>query len=219
VGRGRNLRADFRWSGGDVALAQKFAQELVALKPDVIVGHTDSSVIALMRETQSTPIVFITVSDPIGLGFVESLSQPGGNRTGFINFEASFGGKWLEILKEIAPHLTRVGGKPGGGLVIVPDNFITGRTPLLVWLAARHRVPVVHPYPYFPKDGGLMSYGVDPTDNFRKLPDYVDRVLRGARPQDFRFSCRPRSSSLSTSRPRRRSASTFRHRSSPAPTR
>jgi len=229
-----NLKIAFRWSDNDTAKAQIFAKELVAMQPDLLIGHTDSSVAALRQETTTIPIVFITVSDPIGLGFVTSISHPGGNATGFINFEPSFGGKWLEILKETAPDVKRVaviynpatapragltylpavqaaaeryqikvvsahvrsesdieavlsdlGREPGGGLVVVPDNFITGRTPLMVSLLARYRLPAVHPYPYFPAGGGLMCYGVDPLDNFRKLPTYVDRVLRGERPQNL----------------------------------
>jgi putative ABC transport system substrate-binding protein len=229
-----NLRIDFRWSDNDAAKAQNFAKELVAMQPDLLIGHTDSSVAALRQESSTIHIVFITVSDPIGLGFVKSLSRPGGNATGFINFEPSFGGKWLEILKEIAPNIKRVGviynpatapragltylpavqtaaqnyqvevvsanvrseseidavlsdlgREPGGGLVVVLDNFITGRTSLMVSLLARYRLPAVHPYPYFPAGGGLMCYGVDPVDNFRKLPTYVDRVLRGESPQNL----------------------------------
>jgi putative ABC transport system substrate-binding protein len=231
---GSNLQIDFRWSDNDTAKAGIFAKELAAMQPALLIGHTDSSVAALRQETTTVPIVFITVSDPIGLGFVRSISHPGGNATGFINFEPSFGGKWLEILREIAPNLKRVaviynpatapragltylpavqaaaqrfqievvdalvrsehdieevlrnlGREPDGGLVVVPDNFITGRTPLMISLLARYRLPAVHPYPYFPAGGGLMCYGVDPIDNFRKLPTYVDRILRGERPESL----------------------------------
>ena len=101
-----NLKIDFRWSDNDTAKAQVFANELAAMQPDLLIGHTDSSVAALRQQTTTIPIVFITVSDPIGLGFVTSISHPGGNATGFVNFEPSFGGKWLEILKETAPALS-----------------------------------------------------------------------------------------------------------------
>ena len=231
---GSNLHIDVFWSDSNIDKARELAQALIDLKPDLLVGHTDSSVIALLEKTRSIPIVFVTVSDPIALGFVKSLSHPGGSATGFANFQPSLGGKWLDMLKEIAPQirrsimmynpntapraaevyspsllaawkthevlteiiqvkeeggieatLTSLGREPGGGLIVVPDNFITDRTPLIISLCARFSLPAIHPYPYFPTGGGLLSYGIDPVDTFRKAPDYIDRILGGTKPQDL----------------------------------
>jgi putative ABC transport system substrate-binding protein len=230
----RNLDLTYRWSGNDIEKAKAYARELVAAKPDLIVGHTDSSTAALLAETTQIPIVFVTVSDPIELGFLSSLSAPGRNATGSINFEPSLGGKWFEILSDLAPDVRRVmmmynpstapraeavyspslkaadssrhvetvvrriheendieralaelGREPGGGLVITPDNFVTDRSPLVVSLLSKFSIPAIHPYPYFPRGGGLASYGVDPVDSFRKVAFYIDAIFRGAKPKDL----------------------------------
>jgi putative tryptophan/tyrosine transport system substrate-binding protein len=189
---------------------------------------------ALQRMTDSVPIVFVQVSDPIGDGFVATLARPGGRITGLTNFEPTMGGKWLEILKEIAPEVARVAlpfnpqTSPGGGsfysrqieaaaatfamqpipmplrnateiepaiiefarhsnsgLVIVSDSFIVAHRELVMGLAARHRLPAIYPFRYFAKEGGLVSYGVDRDDSYRRVAAYVDRILRGAKPADL----------------------------------
>ena len=206
------------------------AQELVALKPDVIFAHTPQVVAALQRESQAIPIVFVGVADPVGAGFIVSLNRPGGNLTGFLGIEASIVGKWLTMLKEIAP-LTRVAlianpknifgyflkagepvatslsielvpspvenaaeiehaiksfaSKPNGGLVLPPDATTSVQRDLIIALAARHRLPAVYSLRLFVKAGGLMSYGVDFTDQNREAASYVDRILRGEKVADL----------------------------------
>jgi len=232
---GHNIRIDYRFAAADADRINAFAKELVALRPDLIVGSTTPVVAVLQRETKTIPIVFITVSDPVGSGFVTSLPHPGGNITGFINIEASLSGKWIEILKEIMPRVTRatlmfnpetapyfafyqqpfeaaarsngiepiaapvhsaadigrvfdsLGGRPDTGLVLPPDIFIGLKTnlALITSLAASYRVPAVYPYRYMVAAGGLISYGVDITDLYRRVPSYVDRILRGAKPVDL----------------------------------
>jgi putative ABC transport system substrate-binding protein len=232
---GHNVRIDYRFAAADVGRMQAFAKELVGLKPDLIVAQTTPVVAALQRETRTIPIVFVTVSDPVGSGFVASLPRPGGNITGFINLEGSLGGKWMEMLKDIVPGVTRaalmfnpetapyfayykqpfeaagrihaveptaatvhtaadiervvasLGERPNSGLVVMPDTF-TGtqhNVDLIVALAARHRVPTIYPYRYMVAAGGLMSYGIDPTDLLRRAASYVDRILKGAKPADL----------------------------------
>ena len=193
---GSNLQTDYRWAAVDPAKSQAFARELVALQPDVILAHQNSSVEALLQETHKIPIVFVTVGDPIGNGFVGSYPHPGGNVTGFVVYEPAMAGKWLEILKDIVPGLSNAGvaynpkvalsdfdlylnalraagkrrqveinvaqydgetelervinefaSQPGGGLVLVPDNFLTNRANLVVSLAAKYRLPGVYPLP------------------------------------------------------------------------
>ena len=231
---GSNLQTDYRWAAVDPAKSRAFARELVALQPDVILAHQNSSVEALLRETRTIPIVFVTVGDPIGNGFVGSYPHPGGNVTGFVVYEPAMAGKWLEILKDIVPGLSKAGvaynpkialsdfdlylnalravgerrqveinvaqydgetelervinefaSQPGGGLVLVPDNFLANRANLVVSLAAKYRLPGVYPFAYFAVGGGLVSYGIDPFDSFTKAPTYVDAVLRGAKPKDL----------------------------------
>jgi putative ABC transport system substrate-binding protein len=231
---GRNLRTDIRWAGDNVNRMQTFARELVALQPDVILAYTTPATAALQRETQTIPIVFTVVGDPIGAGFVAGLPRPGGNITGFITTEASMAGKWLELLTEIAPGLkraammfnpdtasdhgsyylpsfeaaaqsvkvapiaapihsdveieaaiTELGREPGGGLVVMPDAFtLVHRAPIIL-AAARHNVPAVYSRKVFAKDGGLLSYGLDQADLFRRAAPYVDRILRGAKPSEL----------------------------------
>ncbi|HZD28727.1 MAG TPA: ABC transporter substrate-binding protein, partial [Xanthobacteraceae bacterium] len=227
---GRNVRVEHRWAAGSVERSEAFAKELVGWRPDVIVAHTTPSVIALRKETTTIPIVFAQISDPIGAGFVANLAHPGGNITGFSNFEASIGSKWIELLKEMAPGVTRgailfnpetapyVGryyqgpfeaaarsfgvqpsaspvrsdveiasalaalqGKPPGGLIVMPDTFNIVHRQQIIELAAHHRVPAIYPYSFAAREGGLISYGIDPVDLFRRAAGYVDRILKGAK--------------------------------------
>jgi putative ABC transport system substrate-binding protein len=214
---------------------RSFAKELVALQPDVLVGQTTGVIAALKREAKTIPIVFVIVSDPVGSGFVDSLPNPGGNITGFINIEASLSGKWIEMLKEIVPRVTRaalmfnpdtatymafyqqpfaaaaringiepiaapvrtaadieqvfdrLGNRPDTGLVIPPDVFTTTKATLdlITSLAARTRLPTIYPYRYMVAAGGLISYGIDSVDLYRRAPAYVDRILKGTKPADL----------------------------------
>ena len=229
-----NVQIDLRWGAGDVDRIRALAKELVALKPDVIVGRTTPVTKFILHETATIPIVFVVVSDPVGDGIVASIARPGGNVTGFTNVEASLGGKWLEVLREISPAIARVavifdpktspgggsyylrlieaaaasvGIKPvptpvrdageieraivafaresNGGLIILPDVTTGANRTLLVALAARHRLPAIHPYRYIVAEGGLISYGVDVGDLYRRAASYVDRILRGDPPRDL----------------------------------
>jgi putative tryptophan/tyrosine transport system substrate-binding protein len=232
---GRNIQIEVRYAAADVDRMRAFARELVALQPDVLVGHTTGVIAAFKRETQTIPIVFFVVSDPVGSGFVESLPRPGGNITGFINIEASLSGKWIEILKEIRPGISRaalmfnpvtapyfafyqqpfeaaarasgiepitapihsaadierifesLGNRPDTGLVCPPDVFTTTRVnlDLIISLAARAHLPTIYPYRYMVNVGGLISYGVEINDLYRRATVYVDRILKGAKPADL----------------------------------
>ena len=223
----RNLHIDYRWTAGNVNRAVAFAKELVALQPKLIVSNTTPVTAALHRETKTIPLIFVVVSDPVGSGFVESLPRPGGNITGFINLEASLVTKWLELLKEIAPRVTRVGvmfnpqtasyaqyylqpletvapkfdvrvfaapvsseadigtvitelGRaPVGGLIVMTDSFNTVHSKAIVALTRQYNVPATMDYQ--PAEGGLISYGVDTFDLFRRAADYVDRILHGTK--------------------------------------
>ncbi len=227
---GRNIRIEQRWTGGDAERLRAYTAELVASAPDVIVANPTPSVAALKQATRTIPIVFALVSDPISSGLVESWAQPGGNITGFTNFESSMAGKWLEALKQMAPRVTHIalvfnpetaasGGtiflhptqeaaaplgltvKPapvrsaaeiaglahlsasGGttGLLVVPDIFTTNHRDEIIALAARQRLPALYPFRFFAASGGLMSYGIDTLDVFRRAASYVDRILKGAK--------------------------------------
>jgi putative tryptophan/tyrosine transport system substrate-binding protein len=230
---GRNVRMDRRWaSGSDINRIRALAQELVSLQPDVIVPAGTPATVALQRETRTIPIVFAAVGDPVYSGFVAGLNQPGGNITGFALFEGSLGGKWLELLSEIAPGLERVaimfnpdtfpvsvympsvetaarslkvvpimapvhndaeietaiialGREPGGCLIVMPDTFTIMRRAPIILAAARNNVPAVYHFSVFARDGGLLSYGPDLVDNWRRTAPYVDRILRGAKPGDL----------------------------------
>jgi putative ABC transport system substrate-binding protein len=232
---GRNIAIDYRWAAADLERMATFAKELVALKPDLIVGSTTPVVEALQRETKTIPIVFVVVSDPVGSRFVNSLPRPGGNITGFINVESSLSGKWVELLKEVVPHLSRaallfnpetapffnyflqpfqsaarasaidpttapvrtpgdierafaeLGERQDTGVVVLVDVFTAKRSILdvVISAAARNRVPTIYPYRYMVAAGGLVSYGVDNTDLYRRAGDYVDRILKGANPADL----------------------------------
>jgi putative ABC transport system substrate-binding protein len=211
---------------------EAMAKELVALAPDVIVVQSDPAVAALRRETRSIPIIFVTVGDPIGGGFIESLARPGGNATGFTNFEPTIGGKWLELLTEIAPGITRAlvilhketpananflraaeaaapalnvavtaagvhdaaeieaavnafGPERGGGMVVMPHPVTASNRDVIFGLAARHRLPAVYPFRFFAQAGGLVAYGIDQVDHFRRAGSYIDRILKGEPPSEL----------------------------------
>ena len=229
---GRNVQIDYRWTAGDASLVRNFAAELIALTPEVILTVGGSYVGPLQQATHSIPIVFVQVADAVGGGFVNSLARPGGNATGFTNFEFDFSGKWLELLKQIALHVTRAavlrdpanpsgagqfgaiqavapsfgvevspvnmrdaGGierdvtafaqKPNGGLIVTPSTLAVVHRALIVTLAARHRLPAIYPFRYFVSGGGLISYGPDPVDQYRRAAGYVDRILKGEKPADM----------------------------------
>jgi putative tryptophan/tyrosine transport system substrate-binding protein len=229
---GRNLRIDYRWGAGDYDRFRAMAAELIALAPDVILAQGSSTVAALQKTSSTVPIVFASVTDPVGSSLVASLARPGGNATGFITTEFGFGGKWLELLKELAPRVTRVavlrssavasqigvfGGiqsvapslgvelrpidtrdvseierdvaafarEPNGGLIAASGSGVLVHRDLIVALAARHRLPAVYPYRSHIMSGGLVCYGPDSVDQFRRAAHYVDRILKGERPADL----------------------------------
>ena len=229
---GRNVRIDVRWTRGIPDEIRKYAAELVALAPDVILGSGSPAVGPLLQTTRTVPIVFAAVIDPVGAGFVDSLARPGGNATGFTNFEYSTSGKWLELLKELAPRVTRTAvvrdpgiaagigqlgaiqtvasslgvevspinvrdateieravaafaRSPNGGLIVTGSGLAFVYRDLLVKLAAQHKLPAVYFERYFVAGGGLISYGADLVDQFRRSAAYVDRILKGEKPADL----------------------------------
>jgi putative tryptophan/tyrosine transport system substrate-binding protein len=206
---GRSVHIDYRFAPASPDQAQLFAKDLVGLRPDILVSNSTPATAALLQETRAIPLVFVGVSDPVGSGFVASIARPGGNSTGFTNFEPSLTGKWLELLKEIAPEsvarslavkpiaasvndaaeieaaVTAIAGEPGGSLIVMPDAFTTVHRQLIILLAARHGVPAIYPYRYQAVEGGLMSYGVDTVDLLRRAAPYVDRILKGEKPSDL----------------------------------
>ena len=230
---GRNLQIEFRWAASDAALMRRFAKELVVLQPDLILSHNTPTTTTLARQTRSIPIVIAAVSDPVGSGFVASFPRPGGNVTGFTNIETTMAGKWLELLKEIAPRVARVAflfnpatapyaeyylgpfkaaathfaveaiaapvrdtsglesaiaaqaRAPNGGLVVITDSFLITHRAEIISLAARYRLPAIYPYRLFIELGGLLSYGNDIVDSFRRAATYADRILKGAKPSEL----------------------------------
>jgi putative ABC transport system substrate-binding protein len=229
---GRNVQTDLRWGRGDINRMRTLAQELVRLQPDVILTAGSATTVSLQRETRAIPIVFVSVGDPVARGIVVKLNQPGGNITGFANYEGSLAGKWLELLSEIAPRLKRVaimfnpdtnpvsafmpsletaarslklatiiapvdsdveietaiialGREPGGGLVVMQSPFMTGHRAPIISAAARNNVPAVYGFSLYARDGGLLSYGPDPADIYRRAASYVDRILHGEKPVDL----------------------------------
>jgi putative tryptophan/tyrosine transport system substrate-binding protein len=228
---GRNVRMDLRWGRADVNRIRALAQELVGLQPDIILTGTTQATVALQRQTRTIPIVFASLGDPVASGLVASLNQPGGNITGLAGYEESLGGKWLELLSEIAPGLKRAAilfnpdtiasthmpsfetaarslkvvpivarvhsdveieaaiialeREPGGGLLVMPDVFNDAHRAPIISAAARHNVPAVYWRSDLARDGGLLSYGHDVADTFRRAASYVDRILRGAKPGDL----------------------------------
>lgn len=229
---GRNVRIDVRWSSGDLTRLRKDAAELVALGSDVLVAGVGPTPQALQQATRTVPIVMAQGVDPVGGGFVRSLARPGGNTTGFTQFEFGLAAKWLELLKEIAPQVARVGivretsgqvgvaqwavigaaasplgvelspinlhvtggadrevtefaGSPNDGLIVVVGTVATIQRELIISSAARHRLPAVYPYRFFVEGGGLMSYGRNLIDGYRRAASYVDRILKGEKPGDL----------------------------------
>jgi putative ABC transport system substrate-binding protein len=229
---GRNVKLDYRWGGTNVEHLRTLASELVALIPDVLLAGSSPPLAALRRAATTIPIVFVLVSDPVGQGFVESLARPGGNITGFTNFEFSMVGKWVELLKEVAPRSKRIAvifnpetapytqrylhpfedaarsfavepvtapvhsdteiesviaalAQSEGGMIVMTDPFTAVHRKIIVSLAARYRVPAVYPYHFFTVEGGLMSYGANVPDLFRRSASYVDRILSGVMPRDL----------------------------------
>jgi putative tryptophan/tyrosine transport system substrate-binding protein len=231
-GVGRNVRLDVRWNAGDAGRFRALAMEMIVLAPDVVVASGSPAVAALQQATSTLPIVFASVTDPIGAGLVASLARPGGNTTGFMGFEYSASGKWLELLKEIAPSAKRAAvlrntANPAGtaqfgaiqalapslgmevspinvrdaneieravaefaraangGLIVTGSALATLHHDLIIALAARHKLPAVYASRFGVIGGGLISYGPDFTDQFRRAAGYVDRILRGEKPADL----------------------------------
>ena len=229
---GQNVQIDIRWGENNVELDRKYATELVALAPDVILASGSPSVAALQNVTRAVPIVFVRVSDPVGGGFVDSLPRPGGNTTGFMLFEYSFSGKWLELLKQIVPQMAlavilrdssnragigefaaiqsaapslgvevrpvdvRDGGEiertlaalarsPNGGVVVTPSAAVSTYHDAIIKLVARYKLPAVYGFRYNAIDGGLISYGPNRIDQFRRAAEYVDRILKGEKPAEL----------------------------------
>jgi putative tryptophan/tyrosine transport system substrate-binding protein len=229
---GRTVQFDYRWGGGDLDRSRRYATELVALAPDVILVSSGSALAALQSVTRTVPIVFVSVSDPVGAGYVASLARPGGNTTGFTLFEYGTSGKWLALLKQIAPAMTRAAVirdpsitsgtaqfaaiqavAPSLGVELTPieardatgmENTVAGFTrgsscglivtaspsafrgrELIIALTAKHQLPAVYPVRLWVANGGLISYGPDEIDQYRRAAGYVDRILKGEKPANL----------------------------------
>jgi putative tryptophan/tyrosine transport system substrate-binding protein len=229
---GRNVQIELRIGAGNAERVKAYAEELIGRMPDVLAANSGPAVAALARQTQTIPIVFASVLDPVGAGFVASLAKPGGNITGFSAVEPAITGKWLELLKEIAPEVSRVlvvfdranpsnaefdrsieglaaslnlqhgsaavadaaeiehaidsfAHDRGGGLVVVGGTIAAAHRERIVGLARHHRLPAIYAFAYYPRIGGLLSYGVDGVDLWRRAATYVDRILRGTKPADL----------------------------------
>jgi putative ABC transport system substrate-binding protein len=229
---GRNVRIDTRWATANAGEIRRHAAELAALAPDVILAHGASTVGALLQATRTVPIVFPIVSDPVAAGYVESMARPGGNATGFTSFDWNVSAKWLELLKQAAPGVTRAAvlrdatqgsgssqfaviqaaapslgvevkpvsmrdaeeieravtafaRSPDGGLIVAAGPAATRHRDLIVKLAARHKLPAVYYERFFVAGGGLISYGPDFIDQYRRAAGYVDRILKGEKPADL----------------------------------
>jgi len=229
----RNLRIDYRWADNKPELLEGYARELLGLAPDVIVAEPGPAAEVFQRLTTTIPIVFITATDPVEAGYVQSFAHPGGNMTGFTLFEASLNSKWLELLKEIAPTVTRVAvldpgatargrrdfamieaaaqtfavtpvqalvkteaadiarvieafaREPNGAMIVPPSNFFFSLRATIVKLAEQHRLPAIYSDRIYVDAGGLVSYGINRPDVHRRVPNYIDRILRGATPGDL----------------------------------
>ena len=229
---GSNVRIDYRWGTTDYARYHQYAAELVALSPGVILCVAGAALTSLQQATRTIPIVFVGAIDPVGAGQVASLARPSGNATGFALFEYGLSGKWLELLKQLAPGVTRAAvlrdsgtaggigqfaaiqsvapslsttlsaldvrdaaeiertvtafaGEPNGGLIVPLSGLAISHRDLIVTLAARHRLPAVYSYRPFITAGGLVSYGPDLVDQYRRAASYVDRILKGEKPADL----------------------------------
>jgi putative ABC transport system substrate-binding protein len=228
---GRNVRMEYRWPAGDADRIKASAAELVHSAPDAILVTGNPALAELHRLTSTIPIVFTQVADPVGSGFVAGLARPGGNITGFQGFDPAMGGKWLAVLKEVAPNLGRVAvlfssdsaanvaflraaeagapslgvtltavdvrdgeferavgtfaSQPDGGLIVMPHPYTTANRASMIVLAARYRLPAIYPFRFFAAEGGLLSYGDDQIDLWRRAAAYVDRILQGEKPGDL----------------------------------
>ena len=229
---GQNVAIEYRWGAGDPERIRKFAAELVALAPDVILAVGGSTVLPLQQVGRTVPIVFAGVTDPVGAGIVANLARPGGNATGFTTFEYEISAKWLELLKQIVPRTTRaavlrdptiIGSisqfaaiqsvapslgveltpidtrnagdieraviafarEPNARLIVVTGTSAIIHRELIISLATRHRLPAVYPIRFFATGGGLISYGPDSIDPYRRAAGYVDRILKGEKPADL----------------------------------
>jgi len=230
---GRNIRIETHWAAADVKTMQRFAKELVALQPDLILTQNTPTTAAMLQHTRTIPIIFANVADPVGSGFVANFPRPGGNATGFTLYEPTMAGKWPGLLKEIAPRVARVAflfnpatapyveyfmppfkaaaaslgveaisapvrdpselesvvaalaREPNGGLIVMPDIFLTDYRVEITSQVARYRVPAIYPFRLFAEVGGLLSYGNDQVDNYRRAATYADRMLKGAKPSEL----------------------------------
>jgi putative ABC transport system substrate-binding protein len=230
---GRDVKIDLRWGAANTELTQKLAEEIVQGNPDVILAETTPVVTAVLQRSRTIPIVFVNVSDPVGSGFVASLAQPGGSVTGFISNEPSLAGKWLELLKEVAPQtqqatllfnpdtasyiepfwkafetaaaslaikplaarvhnvgelqnaLRDLARTPHSGVVVMAEIFATVHQQRIIELAAENKLPAIYPFDFFARNGGLVSYGVDIDDLFRRAASYIDRILKGEKPAEL----------------------------------
>ena len=229
---GRNIRIDYRWGAGNAELYRKHAADLVALAPDIILTNGTSTIGPVLQTTRTVPIVFVNVTDPVAGGFMESLARPGGNATGFASAEYGMAGKWLELLKQIAPHvkhaavirnprvasgsgqfgaiqavapflgmetnpidardagdiergITSLAGSSNAGLIVTANGATLVHRDLIIRLAAKFKLPAVYWQRVFATSGGLMSYGDDANDQYRRAADYVDRILKGEKPADL----------------------------------
>jgi putative ABC transport system substrate-binding protein len=229
---GRNLLIDYRWSYGNAERLHAHAVELIALGPDVVVATSGVSIMPLVQASWNVPIVFAQTIDPVGLGVVDSLSRPGGNITGFTQFEYGVVGKWLELLKQLVPGVVRaavlrdpvdpagigqwaamqsvapvfgielsvvnvrdaaaieagvakIAAAPNAALLITASAPGNVHRNLILSLAERYRLPAVYPYRYFVSAGGLIGYGPDTIDQYRRAAGYVDRILKGEKPGDL----------------------------------
>jgi putative tryptophan/tyrosine transport system substrate-binding protein len=229
---GRNVRIDARWAGGDAQEIRRHATELAGLVPDVILATGTVAMRPLLQATRTIPIVFVNVADPVGAGFIDSLARPGGNATGFLQFEYTLSGKWLELLKQIAPTVTRAAvfrdaevssgigqfaviqsvapalgvdvsainvrdadeiertvatfaRSSNGGLILTASALAVVHRELIIALAARYKLPAVYYRRYFVNVGGLISYGYEVDEQYRRAARYVDRILKGEKPADL----------------------------------
>jgi putative tryptophan/tyrosine transport system substrate-binding protein len=231
---GRNIRIDSRWGAlDDAEMRQRSAKELIELQPEIILTQNTPPTASMLQQTRTIPVVFVVVADPVGSGFVQNLARPGGNATGFTIMEPSITGKWLELLKEIAPPSKQAAllfnpattpyakiylepfkaaaaslgleaiaatvhdkteletviaahaREPNGGLIVMPDGFMNVHRAEIILLAARYRLPAVYPWRFFAEQGGLLSYGSEQGDLFRRAATYVDRILKGEKPTDL----------------------------------
>ena len=229
---GRNVRVEIRWAAGNSDAIRAYATELAALNLDVVLAVTTAAFVAMQQATQSIPIVFVQVVEPLSSGLVTSFAHPGGNSTGFTSYEYATAGKWLATLKEVAPKVEHVAvidhpddpasagylregailarslgvefeptgartiveveraldelaGKSNGGMIVLPSAFTAANREHIVALAASHRLPAIYPFRYFAVAGGLLTYGFDNIDLYQRAAGYVDRILKGAKPDDL----------------------------------